>query len=363
MDLAQIALKYGHELLKNRLTPPLLPQQKKALKAIIECRTPECGQMAVLCPDCGLIQTRYHSCGNRHCPKCQNHDTSKWLQRQKKKLLPVDYFLVTFTIPAQLRQLFWMNQKQLYKLLFDTSSSTLKEIAADPKYLGGEIGMTGVLHTHSRRLGFHPHIHYIVPAGALLSKKKLWKQSSSKYLAPEKKLNRLFRGKLLSHLKELKHSFSKKLYKIDWVVDSQSAGRGEGALKYLARYLYRGVIAEKNILSDINGQITFAYIEGDTNERKTRTLAGADFLRLVLQHVLPKGFRRSRDYGFLHGNSKKTFRLLQLILHPKNNTDVEVSRATFTCPNCKEPMIILFTRYGYRSFEHNIRGSPRLKTA
>ncbi len=363
MELARIIRKYEVELLTNSSEQPLSSQQINALYNIGECRSEDSEEITAYCPCCGLQQKIFHSCGHRNCPKCQSHDTTKWIERQKSKLLPVPYFMVTFTIPQELRGLFKIRQKQMYQLLFDVSSQTLREIVANPRYLGGEIGATGVLHTHSRRLDFHPHIHFIVPAGALLTKKKRWKSSSSKYLAPEAKFGRLFRGKLLAHLKQLNLYFDKKLYHIDWVVDSTHVGRGDKALEYLARYLYKGVIAEWQILSDKNGEVTFTYIDSDSGEKRTRTLPGTSFLRLILQHVLPKGFRRSRDYGFLHGNAKKRLQLLQLILQVKLPVKLEAPRPLFECPKCKEPMLFYLSGTAIQISDSDIRGSPKLKVA
>ncbi len=371
MELSRIIRKYEVELLTDRSKPPLSQQQIKALYEIGECRREDSEEITAYCPCCGLTQVLFHSCGHRNCPKCQNHDTTKWIERQKSKLLPVPYFMVTFTLPKQLRGLFMTRQKQMYKLLFDVSSQTLREIVANPKYLGGDVGATGVLHTHNRRLDFHPHIHFIVPAGALLNKKRLWKSSSSKYLAPEAKFGQLFRGKLLNQLKQLNLYFDKQLYHIDWVVNSTHVGRGDKALEYLARYLYKGVIAERQILSDKNGEVTFAYIDSDSGEKRTRTLPGASFLRLILQHVFffqafriqSKGFRRSRDYGFLHGNAKKRLQLLQLILQVKLPFEKEAPRPRFECPKCKEPMLFNLAGTEIQISDRDIRGSPKSKVA
>ncbi len=154
-------------------------------------------------------------------------------------------------------------------------------------------------------------------------------------------MNRLFRGKVLSGLKQLGITFQSDLYKTDWVVDCRFSGMGESALKYLSRYLYRGVISERNIVSHQNGEITFAYINSQTGERETRTLPGKQFLQLVLQHVLPRGFRRVRDYGFLHGNAKRTLTQLQLLLIPKIRNSPSVKRPAFICPYCGNPTIII----------------------
>lgn len=266
MQLAQIITQYRDQLPKDSL----LPGHLKALNAIQQCRTPEAGEMLAFCSCCGRIEYFCHSCGHRNCPKCQNYETTLWLERQRKKLLPVDYFMVTLTLPAQLRSFAWKQQKFAFNLLFKTSSQALRQAATNPRFLGGEIVMSGVLHTHSRRLDFHPHVHYIVPAGALRENKGYWFRGSSKYLMPEKMLGQLFKGKFLAALEEEGIAFDKELYH-DWVVNCKAMGKGEQALEYLSRYLYRGVITERNILRNQNGQVTFAYTDSQSGERKTRT--------------------------------------------------------------------------------------------
>lgn len=177
-------------------------------------------------------------------------------------------------------------------------------------------------------------------------------------MLPQAALNQLFRGKFLAELKELKFSFPKKLYKIDWVVDCKLVGKGEEALRYLSRYLYRGVLSEHNIISDEKGKVTFSYIESKTKERKYRTLPGAQFLELLLKHVLPQGFRRVRDYGFLHGNAKKTLTILQLILIPKMSKAEPKQRPPILCPDCEVPMRVVAVIRQQPDPEN--RGSPIL---
>ena len=169
MNLASLIVKYKKAFLA-KYEQWLLPSHMKALDSIARCRTGACGSLIVRCPNCGKLEFKSHSCGHRNCPVCQNHETSLWLERQKAKLLPVHYFLVTFTIPLQLRDIAWSFQRLVFGAMFHAASKTLSELATNERFLGGEIGMTGVLHTHNRRLDFHPHIHFIVPAGAWDSK-------------------------------------------------------------------------------------------------------------------------------------------------------------------------------------------------
>jgi hypothetical protein len=317
----------------------ILPSHLRAIEAIRRCRTADAGQLFVQCEDCGHMALHPRSCGHRNCPQCQNHETSLWLDRQQAKLLPVEYFLVTFTLPYELRILAWYNQSTVYKLFFACASSTLKDFGLNPKNLGAAIGMTGILHTHNRPLDFHPHIHFVVPGGGVDKAKKQWKKKTSKYLFNEFALAKVFRARLLDALNKAVLVIPVAVPE-KWVVNCVHAGKGLSALKYLSRYLYRGVIGQNNIVSNQNGKVTFKYVESRTGKTLYRTVNGADFLWLVLQHVLPKGFRRVRDYGFLHGRAKKLLFLVQYILKVLIQASSARPRPTFKCPVCHSPMKI-----------------------
>ncbi|MBU2646627.1 transposase [bacterium] len=360
MELAAILDPYRDQVVSDPRTQrsATFKEQKHALNAIIACRTAACGEISVFCPHCRQISWFYHSCGNRSCPKCQHHETSRWLQRQLQKQLPVDYFLVTFTLPAELRNLARRYPKGVYNLLFSAASESLQQAAANPKYVGGHIGLTGVLHTHSRRLDFHPHVHFVVPGVAYRPQQGLCIHCRDRYLIPERILNRLFRGKFLDGLRQLALPFDTSLYKKDWVVDCLFSGKGDSALKYLSRYLYRGVISEKNILSHQDGEITFRYRDGQTNQWQTRTLPGVDFARTILQHTLPRGFRRVRDYGFLHGNAKKILGRMQLLLKSKLTDQKPTARPAFKCACCGKPAVIMAMGVFRSRFKTRIRSPP-----
>lgn len=309
--LAEVAAAFLPQL-EAQYRERLLPGHRNALSAILHCRTEQSGTAAIHCHDCEHDDSFPLSCGHRACPQCQNEAVEQWLQRQRAKLLPVDYYLITFTLPAQLRALVYSNQREAYDLLIKLAWQTLSEFGLNDKSLQGKLGATAVLHTHSRALDFHPHVHIVVPAGAIDTVHNRWRTKQGKFLFPEKALAKVFRGKWFQAMKDrgwvVKANLPRK-----WVVDCEHVGNGEKALIYLGRYLYRGVLAEKNILACEHGQVTFRYTES-SGATKTRTLAGADFLWLLLQHVLPKGFRRTRDYGFLHGNCKRLIQRLHLLL-------------------------------------------------
>ena len=346
MRLAELFEQYGSQL-KQSCAKRLLPSHRRMISAVLSCRTAQAREMFVQCPDCGRFEWRAKSCGNRNCPACQNHETSVWLNRQQNKLLPVPYFLVTFTVPAFLRQLAWQNQRVFYSCLFKASTVALRKLGADEKYLGGQIGLTGVLHTNNQQLDFHPHIHYIVVAGAIDWKKRFWRRSKGRYLFPQRALTKIFRAQLLAALRKQGLTVPKISIDCDWVVHCRHVGSGEPALKYLSRYLYRGVISEKRIIRNENGLVTFLWREGKTKKWRRKTLPGAKFLWLVVQHTLPRGFRRARDFGFLHGNSRKLLTLVQLLLKTRPPMVDPPKRPGFKCPACNAEMCIL----GFRRAE------------
>jgi len=339
MEMASIINQYYDAFIASYVQT-LLPGHLKALNAIRHCRTPDSGELYVRCPDCDHAQWQPLSCGHRSCPKCQNHVASQWIDRQQAKLMPVLYFMVTFTLPYELRSLAWHHQKAVYSILFTCAASTLKDFGLNPKNLGAQIGMTMALHTNNRKLDYHPHIHAVVPGGGVDKRRRQWKKKKGKYLFNKKAMAKVFRARFLTALNTAGFSIPKRV-PTEWVVDCSAVGKGITALKYLSRYLYRGVISEKNIISNQDGQVTFKYIESKTGTTQYRTLKGEDFLQLTLQHVLPKGFRRVRDYGFLHSNAKKLLFLVQMILHVGIKAIEQRPRPVFKCPCCKSPMLIL----------------------
>jgi len=341
--LAQLLRQYQEPLIQQYATK-MQPRHYQAMQAIMDCHTPACGEMSYVCTSCGQLETLCHSCGHRSCPACQHQTNNQWLDRQRQKLLPVEYYMVTFTLPAQLRAFIWHHQAWAFNALFSAAAQTLTTFAKHDSRLGGIPGMTGVLHTHSRRMEFHPHVHFVVPGGVFNPQHSLWKPKPGKYLFNGRAMAKVFRAKFTE-------AMSRQGFRIpehappQWVVQCQHVGRGEPALTYLARYLYRGVIREENILRHENGEITFQYQDNQTRQWKKRTETAVKFLWLVLQHVLPKGFRRTRDYGFLHGNSGQILQRLQLILRVAffpSEPETTVSRH---CPCCQTVMrLIRFIR-------------------
>ncbi len=340
--LSTLVTAFGVEV-RKKYEGRLLPGHQRALYALRICRTEESPVFLVQCGDCRSQKAFPHSCGHRNCPHCQHREGQQWLERQRKKLLPVDYFMATFTVPAQLRSLVWHNQRIGYDLLLKLGWQTLLSFGLNDPQLKGKLGAHAVLHTNSRSLDFHPHVHFIVPAGALSQKHRLWRRKKGKFLFCHENLATVFRAKWFQAMKEQGLKVRATLPK-DWIVDCKYVGRGDKALTYLGKYLYRGVLQEKDILRCENGKVTFRYTE-NTGKVKTRTLPGADFLWLLLQHVLPRGFRRTRDYGFLHSNCKKLITLLQYLFRQwVSPFQGEVKKPLILCKACGGTMAIIATR-------------------
>lgn len=339
MKLASLVHAYQHGF-ERKYADAITPEMRHAIHAVLACRTQHYGQMTLCCPQCQAQAQLYHSCGHRSCPCCQHYDTGQWLERQTQKLLPVEYYMATFTLPRQLRRLVWHHQRTFYSVLFDCAVSTLRTFGLNDAKLGGDLGLTAVMHTHSRRLAFHPHVHIVIPGGCLLSRRRQWKKRRGRYLFNEINLAKVFRARMLEALVQAGFSLPADLPK-QWVVHCKHVGKGLPALQYLSRYLYRGVISEHNIIQDDGAYVSFRYRDSETNTLKTRRCKGEDFLWLVFQHVLPKGFRRARDYGFLHGNAKKIRQLIQWVLGVKLPEPELKPRPLFVCPRCRVAMRII----------------------
>jgi hypothetical protein len=324
----------------------ILPSHKKALQSMQQCRQEHSPQMLARCTNDSCRKQTYipHSCGHRSCPHCQNHESWQWIENQLKKRLPAQYFLITFTLPQQLRLLTFRNQQLIYSLMFLCVQETLKDFTLNDKHLQGLAGFTTVLHTNSRRLDFHPHIHVVMPAASINCKNRLWRVKSSKYIFNHKNLAKVFRAKLLEKIVDNRLQEPRDCPK-EWVVDCKNVGNGDKALIYLGKYLYKGVIQEKDILKNKNGMITFRYFDAKSDAYQTRTVAGEDFLWLLMRHVLPKGFRKARCYGFLHPCSKKVIKLLQLILrfNPTLMLKNLKPKAEIICRYCGAKMEIVRT--------------------
>lgn len=338
LSVAEIATRY-RDRYKAAHGKSTNEAQYSALNALLGCHTEQYGTLDLMCSDCSGAQRRFRSCGHRFCNQCQQHQTLSWTERQTQKLLPVDYYLVTFTLPFELRALAKAHSKIVYPLLMSTGAEVLRRFGRNHKQLNAELGLTCVLHTHSRELNYHPHVHIAVPGGGVNVARKEWRVLKDQYLFNGKALGKVFRGAFLNALANAGLSIPKTPEK--WVAHCEHVGRGKQVFQYLARYLYRGVIANQHILADDGERVTFRYQDNDTKHWHTRTLKGEDFIALLLQHVLPKGLRRTRDFGFLHGNAKRLLKLVQYVLRARVPITSPRHTACFLCPRCKGTMRVI----------------------
>jgi putative transposase/transposase-like zinc-binding protein len=324
----------------------MLPSHQQAMQDIERCRTETLGGQVYHCETCRAYHYSYHSCKNRHCPKCQQDQAEQWLDNQKRLLLPAPHFLVTFTLPAELRALARRYQKTLYNLLFRSSSEALQELALDPRFIGGRIGMVGVLHTWTRDLRYHPHVHYIV-AGGGLSAEGAWLPARQDFLVHVKPLSVIFRAKFREQLQktDLFPQVDKAVWNTDWVVPCEPVGTGKAAFRYLAPYIFRVAISNNRILKLEEDRVTFQYKDSATDQVRICTVTAEAFLRRCLQHVLPDRCIKVRYDGFLSPGNRHVLSRISEILgastvetnttgkHPPGN-DPTPPRDAPRCPTC-----------------------------
>jgi hypothetical protein len=259
------------------------------------------------------------------------------MQKQHNRLLPTHYFLVTFTLPGELRLIARSNQKVIYNLLFKSSAAALQKLAKDPRFVGGDIGMMGGLHTWQRDMRFHPHVHFIVPGGGLSLDRSKWLPSKADFFVPVEALSPIFRAKFRDALKktDLFDYVPAEVWLKDWVVHCKPVGNGNNALKYLAPYIYRIAITNNRIEKLENGQVSFRFKNSDTNQWQTATLPVFDFIHRFLQHVLPKGFVKIRYYGFLSPNKRNLLAVAKYLLGDSPGPEVTPTLSQqYICPDC-----------------------------
>jgi hypothetical protein len=284
-------------------------RQREVLPRILRCRTPELGGQLFACPDCQRWRFRYYSCNDRHCPLCGQADAQEWLQRQQRRLLlPVPYFLVTFTLPEPLRAWVRAHPKLGYDLLFAASAQALQDLASNPKYLGAQLALLGVLHTWSRTLIFHPHIHYLVPGGGLSADGRTWSHTGQEFFVHFAPLKRRFRTVFAELLRkqapELWTQIPSSVWQQDWNINLQAVGSGEKALQYLARYIFKTATANRRLQLLPEGKVRWPYRQSQTGQWTHLDLEPDELLRRFLQHILPQGYCRVRCFGWYHPAAK-----------------------------------------------------------
>ncbi len=315
-ELADIVRLHGDDL---RCTQTLAPVKRRVLRAIETCRTPALGGHRETCDRCWASRAVYHSCRNRHCPKCQTLAKERWIEARRAELLPVPYFHVVFTLPHELNRLAQHRPRVIYNLLFEAASRTLQTFGRDPKHLGGEIGITAILHTWGQNLAPHIHLHCLVTGGALATDGSQWIASHPRYLFPVRALSPVFRAKFLAGLER---AFDKRLLPREdtgtpplvaslrnkpWVVYAKRPFAGpESVVQYLGRYTHRIAISNDRILDLGDGGVRFRWRDyQDEGRNKVMTLPADEFLRRFLLHVLPSGFMRIRHFGLLANRHRK----------------------------------------------------------
>ena len=353
--------------------PWLSVQQRSVLQAIARCRTAALGGHVDRCDACGHQAISFNSCRSRHCPKCQAQARERWLRARERELLDVPYVHAVFTLPHTLLPVAYRNGPQLYTWLFRTSAATLREVAADSRHLGAEIGVLSILHTWGQTLVRHPHVHCVVPAGGVSPQHDRWVHPRyAGFFLPVKVLSRVFRGKYVeavrraydtgeldlggecAHLRDPAQwrRFVNALFETDWVVYAKPAFGGASAvLRYLGRYTHRVAISNHRLLAFDGARVTFAYRDyARGNQRREMTLSAMEFLRRFVQHILPRGFVRIRHAGFL-ANAHRTARvvLARTLLatppatSPNATTTIPprpTSSPTWTCPHCGAAMTV-----------------------
>jgi len=363
-------------------------QHLKVLLALARCRTAALGGHLDQCTRCGHRAISYNSCRNRHCPKCQTAARERWIAARRQELLPTRYVHVVFTLPRPFAPLALQNKKIVYDLLFRASAETLLEVARDPRHLGAEIGFFSVLHTWNQKLGLHPHVHCVVPAGGLSLDHTHWVKPRYRFFLPIRVLGRVFRGKFVAGLQRAFQdgqfrfhgnlallaqpktfaAWLRPLFRHDWVVYAKPPfGGPDYVLQYLGRYTHRVAISNHRLISLVDGQVTFRWRDSaHHNEQKLLTLPLEEFLRRFLLHLLPKGFVRIRNFGFLANRRRAT--LLPLCFHrlgsapptePERSTPKDANDLRF-CPQCGGPMVVI---QRFTAAEIQLRSPPALVTA
>ena len=297
---------YGPEYLA--LYSDRMPENhKKVMNAICECRSGSFGTILYDCEDCHSMHPVPCCCGNRHCPSCQQEKADEWLKKQMEKLLPTHYFLLTITLPEPLRDVVRSNQKASYAALFSCAHESLKKLAKDKRFIGSSrIGYLAVLHTWGGNLQYHPHLHLVIPGGAISEENEQWLPSRKDLFVHTRPLAVIFKAKFRDAMKtaSLIDQIPAEVWDQDWVIDSQAVGQGQNSLRYLSRYVFRVAISNNRIKSFDDHKVRFLYKDHTKKKWKTMSLDAMEFIRRFLQHVLPTGFMKVRHYGFLNPNSR-----------------------------------------------------------
>jgi hypothetical protein len=357
-EVADVFRRYGHDYL-DRFGQDLLPSHRRAMADLSACRTEALGGQLLQCEHCGQEHYISHSCRNRSCPKCHLRDTEAWLEERRQELLPVPYFHVVLTLPQELHELVRRHQHDLYDILLRAAAQALIKLAADPHYVGGLVGVLCVLHTWTRTLAYHPHVHCRVPAGGVSADRTEWRSARKSYLVPVHALATLFRGLFLDLVRQQRPDLTipQSVWTRGWVVYCKPTVQGtEHVLRYLGRDVYRMALTNHRLLCIEDGQVCFRYQDSQAYHWHTMTLPTEEFIRRFLPHVLPQGFHKVRYYGWWSPVHRSLLHQLQLWLAghdpvppPASPAPVRQSpapwcpplRAGQPCPSCGQGLLVV----------------------
>lgn len=297
--------------------PNLPSQHRKVIEAILNCRSGSFGITVYRCEGCGKNHYIDRSCGNRHCPQCQYQKSREWLEKQLDRRLPGQHFMLTFTLPQELRAFCRSNQRVAYGALFTAAAGSIKKLARDPRHIGCDLpGFTGVLHTWGRQLQYHPHVHFIVAAGGLSKNRDKWLPSGNAFYLPVRALSKIFKAKFKAEMatNNLLAEIDPKAWQVSWNVNCQAVGDSEASYKYLAPYVFRVAISDSRIVARQGRKVIFSYRKSGSNRLRKTALDAIEFIRRFLQHVLPLGFVKVRHFGFMSSGCNVSLHWLRLCI-------------------------------------------------
>jgi hypothetical protein len=334
--------------------PNLPTVHRRAISAIQQCQSGHDGHSLYQCPSCGGHHRVQHSCGNRHCPQCQQHKTQQWLARHLEKQLPGSYFLLTFTVPETLRPLIRSHRRLAYHALLQASATALKRLAKDERFIGTDLpGFTGVLHTWGRQLQYHPHMHYIVPGGGLSKDRTTWCPSSANFFVPVKALSPIYRALFHEEMRQagLLEHIAPQVWTIPWNVHSQANHHGHSALTSLAPSVFKVAISHQRLVSLQGRTVTFTYRKVGSAHLRTTHCDAIEFIRRFLQHGLPDGFMKVRHFGFLHASCAIPLATIRLMIVQAHPSDGQPPPRAARCPTCGAPMRVVMRLWAsHRAF-------------
>ena len=343
----------------------MLPSHRRAIEDILDCRTAALGGQVWRCDACGTKVFSFHSCGNRSCPKCHTAQTQEWLEHRQAEMLPVPYFHIIVTVPAELREVLRANQRDGYAALMQASAAAIIELARDPRYVGGTVAVLAVLHTWTQQLHLHPHAHCLVSGGGISEDATTWHPACQNFLLPIKALAKLVRGKFRALLQRKCPDLvvPDVVWQVPWILHVTAWGNGEQAvLDYLARYVFRIALTNARIVGLDDETVTIQHKDRKTGHARTCRLSGDEFMRRFLQHVLPRGFHKVRYFGLWHPaqrhNAARVRQMLQLQASPKPDPLQDPSVPPpepidaepvppiepMICPHCQQGRLIFIRR-------------------